>query len=147
VNPGQTTATGLEALVEGRIKHDFLTRALSEKDYTSRELWLTVKSFVRQIESDAGVLILDDSVEEKPYMEENAIICWHWDHCQNRTVKGINQLWALYYANETSLPVGYEIIDKTQVVQDKKTGKDKRISTVSKQERFRRLIKLSPMDF
>ncbi len=34
-------------------------------------------------------------------------------------------------------------IDKTEWVKDKKTGKDKRISTVSKQERFRRLIKQS----
>ncbi len=37
VNPGQTTATGLEALSEGKIKHDSITRALSEKDYTWRE--------------------------------------------------------------------------------------------------------------
>lgn len=143
VNPGQTTATGIEALLEGKIKHDSITRALSEKDYTSRELWLAVKPFVRQVESQDGVLILDDSVEEKPYMEENAIICWHRDHCHNRTVKGINQLTALYYSSQTCLPVGYEIIDKTTVVKDKKTGKDKRISTVSKQERFRRLIRQS----
>ena len=38
------------------------------------------------------------------------------------------------------MPVGYEIIDKTQWVKDAKTGKDKRISSVTKQERFRRLI-------
>jgi len=39
--------------------------------------------------------------------------------------------------------VGYDIVAKTQWVQDTKTGKDKRISAVSKQEKFRRLIKQS----
>jgi hypothetical protein len=28
------------------------------------------------------VLILDDSIAEKPYTDENDIICWHYDHTQ-----------------------------------------------------------------
>lgn len=140
INQGQSTATGLEAILEGKIKHDTITRALSEKEYSSVDLWLSVKKFVREIETKQGVLILDDTVEEKPYMDENDIICWHHDHCQKRTIKGVNQLTALYYSKQVSLPVGYEIIDKTKWIKDTKTGKDKRISTVSKQERFRRLI-------
>jgi hypothetical protein len=35
---------------------------------------------VREIESEEGVLILDDSIEEKPYTDENEQICWHYDH-------------------------------------------------------------------
>ncbi len=140
INQGQNTATGLEAILEGKIKHDTITRALSAKEYSSVDLWRAVKKFVRQIESLEGVLILDDTVEEKPYMDENDIICWHHDHCQKRTIKGINQLTALYYSRQVSLPVGYEIIAKTKWVTDTKTGKDKRVSVVTKQERFRRLI-------
>lgn len=149
INQGQSTATGLEALLEGKIKHDSITRALSEKQYSSSDLWMAVKKFVRQLETKEGVLILDDTVEEKPYMDENDIICWHHDHCQQRTIKGLNQLTALYYSQQISLPVGYELIDKTKWVKDTisatllasgSTGKDKRISGVTKQERFRRLI-------
>lgn len=140
INQGQTTATGLEALLEGKLKHDSVTRALSEKDYSSKDLWIAVKKFVRQIESKEGVLILDDTVEEKPYMDENDMICWHHDHCQKRTLKGINQLTALYYSNQVALPVGYQIITKTKWVKDAKTGKNKRISVIKKQERFRQLI-------
>ena len=140
INQGQTTATGLEALLEGKLKHDSVTRALSEKDYSSKDLWIAVKKFVRQIETKEGVLILDDTVEEKPYMDENDMICWHHDHCQKRTLKGINQLTALYYSQQVSLPVGYQIITKTKWVKDAKSGKDKRISAVTKQERFRQLI-------
>ncbi len=140
INQGQSTATGLSALLEKKVSHDSITRALNEKSYRSKDLWKVVKPFVRTIESKEGVLILDDTVEEKPYTEENEIVCWHRDHCQNRTIKGINQLTALYYSEQTSLPVGYEVIDKTHLVVDGKTGKEKRISLVSKQERFRRLI-------
>jgi Transposase DDE domain len=143
VNQGQTTATGLEALLEGKLKHDSVTRALSEKDYNSKDLWIAVKKFVRQIQTTEGVLILDDTIEEKAYMEENDIICWHHDHCQKRTLKGINQLTAIYYSQQVSLPVGYEIVTKTKWVKEAKTGKDKRISAVTKQERFRRLISQS----
>ncbi len=82
VNQGQTTATGLEALLEGKLKHDSVTRSLNEKDYGSKDLWIAVKKFVRQVETTEGVLILDDTIEEKPYMEENDMICWHHDHCQ-----------------------------------------------------------------
>lgn len=143
VNQGQTTATGLEALLEGKLKHDSVTRALSEKEYGSKDLWIAVKKFVRQIESKEAVLILDDTIEEKPYMDENDMICWHHDHCQKRTLKGINQLTALYYSKQVSLPVSYQIITKTKWIKDAKTGKDKRVSTVNKQERFRQLISQS----
>ena len=41
----------------------------------SKELWSYVKSQVRKHEIDnGGVLILDDSIEEKPYTDENEII-------------------------------------------------------------------------
>jgi hypothetical protein len=38
------------------------------------------------------VLIVDASIAEKPYTDENDIICWHYDHAQDRQVKGINFL-------------------------------------------------------
>lgn len=39
---------------------------------------------------DRGVLIVDDSIAEKPYTDENDIVCWHYDHAKDRTIKGIN---------------------------------------------------------
>ncbi|MEJ7713696.1 MAG: hypothetical protein WKF84_28570 [Pyrinomonadaceae bacterium] len=35
-------------------------------------------------------MIVDDSIEEKPYTDENDIVCWHYDHSKDRHVKGIN---------------------------------------------------------
>ena len=59
---GAATATGLSAMVEGDVSHDKVTRFLSEQDYTSKDLWRQVKSTVRQVESDDGVLIFDDTI-------------------------------------------------------------------------------------
>ena len=111
---GATTATGFSELVKGEISHDEITRMLRSERATGKHLWLYVKPFVRTIESKEGVLIIDDSIEEKGYTDENEIICWHWDHCKNRSIKGINFVSALYYSENVSLPVGFEIVAKTE---------------------------------
>lgn len=73
----QTSATGLSNLMNGEISHDQVTRFLSQEKKTSKDLWLIVKPFVKKIQSEEGVLIIDDSIQEKPYTDENSIICWH----------------------------------------------------------------------
>ncbi|RLA18318.1 MAG: hypothetical protein DRQ62_13800 [Gammaproteobacteria bacterium] len=61
-----TTATGLSGLVDNKISHDQITRFLSQQDFTSKELWKVIKKTVREIEMDEGVLIFDDTTQEKP---------------------------------------------------------------------------------
>jgi hypothetical protein len=131
---GATTATGLSELLSGDVSHDQVTRYLSKKQKTSADLWLMVKRFVREIQSDDGVLIIDDSIEEKPYTDENEIICWHYDHSKDRLIKGINFVTALYHSKEVSLPIGFHLVEKTEKYIDKKTKKEKRRSPVSKNE-------------
>ena len=63
---GYATATGLSRMVEGQVSHDQITRFLSQETYTSKDLWLQVKSTVRQVEREEGVLIFDDTIQEKP---------------------------------------------------------------------------------
>ena len=86
----QTSATGLSNLVSGEISHDQVTRFPSQDKKTTKDLWLIAKPFVKKIQSETGVLIIDDSIEEKPYTDENDIICWHYDHSKQQNVKGIN---------------------------------------------------------
>ena len=87
---GATTATGLSDLLEGTLSHDQITRFLSQQRFDSKTLWQLVKPMVRAMEDDEGVLIFDDTIQEKPYTDENELISWHFDHSKNRTVKGIN---------------------------------------------------------
>jgi hypothetical protein len=138
---GATTATGLSELVQGEISHDEITRFLKSERASGKQLWQYVKPFVRTIEREDGVLIIDDSIEEKPYTDENAIICWHWDHCKNRQVKGLNFVSALYHSQSVSVPVGFEIVAKTEQYIDEKTGHAQRRSPVTKNEMARQLIR------
>ena len=136
----QVTATGLSQLLDGAVSHDKITRLLSNNLFTSKELWLYVKPTVRQIQSEEGVLIIDDSVEEKAYTDESELICWHYDHCANRSLKGINLLSCVYHCKGISMPVGYQLIKKTEWAMDKKKGKLKRVCPTSKHEYFRELV-------
>ena len=81
---GQTTATGLSALLNGEISHDNIQRYLAGEKQTSADLWRVSKVHVRKIESVTGVMIVDDSISEKPHTDENDIVCWHYDHSQQR---------------------------------------------------------------
>ncbi len=136
---GATTATGLSRLLPD-LSHDQITRFLSQQPLTDRDLWKIVKPQVRAVQSEEAVLIIDDSVEEKPYTDESELITWHYDHCQGRTVKGINLLSALYYSGGTSLPVAFELIQKTVLNTDPKTGRDKWVAPQTKNELARAMI-------
>jgi len=138
---GATTATGLSDLLEGEVSHDQVTRYLAGREKTASDLWRTVKALVRDVQSEAGVLIIDDSIEEKPYTDENDIVCWHYDHSKDRMLKGINFLTALYSSQEVNVPVGFHLVAKTKKYLDPKTQKEKRRSAVSKNTVGQELIK------
>jgi len=137
---GLTTATGLANLLQGGISHDQVTRFLARKPRTSADLWKIAKPFVRHIQTDQAAMIVDDSISEKPYTDENDIVCWHYDHSHQCVVKGLNFLSALYHSQGVSLPVGFALIAKTEHYIDKKDGKEKRRSPVSKNEHYRALL-------
>ena len=138
---GATTATGLARLLDGTVSHDQITRFLAKRPFTSADLWQVVKPIVRQVQHPDGVLISDDTIEEKPYTDESELICWHFDHSKDRTVKGINFLSTLYAVNDVVLPVAVALVTKTETVIDQKTGKAKKKSAVSKNEHYRSMLR------
>jgi len=79
-------------LPDKQIGHDKITDFLAGSYFDSRDLCLPVRETVRSAESDDGVLIFDDTVEEKQRTDENEIITWHYDHSRNRTVKEVSIL-------------------------------------------------------
>ena len=96
---------------------------------------------MRQVQSAEGVLVIDDSVEAKSYSDESELICWHWDHVSGRSVKGVNLLTALYYTQDVSLPVAFELVRKPDMVTDKKTGRPKRQARVSKNALYQQMVR------
>ena len=140
---GYATATGLSSLMEGDVSHDQITRFLSKQEYNSKDLWKQVKSTVREVESEDACLIFDDTIQEKKWTKESDIMCWHFDHTVGKSVRGINMLSALYYSNEVSIPVAFEIVSKPVQYSDIKTRKVKRESEVTKNELMRDMIKVA----
>lgn len=138
---GLTTGTGLSRLLEGAISHDRIQRFLASPVKTGAEFWQVVKPYIRHIQREDGVLIVDDSISEKPHTDENDIIGWHYDHTSGQTIKGVNIISALYHVDAVSLPVGYHLVTKTERYTDKKTGKEKRRATVTKNEIYRQLLR------
>ena len=136
------TATGLEALLEGEVSHDKISRFLRDSKFESKDLWRYIKPQVRKFEKEkGGVLIIDDTIEEKPYTDENEIICWHFSHAKGRCIKGVNLLSCLVRYDDVALPVSIETVHKELIFCDVKTKKEMRKSSVTKNELFRSQVK------
>jgi hypothetical protein len=142
---GQTTATGLSEILGGYISHGKITRALSSESFDAKALWKKVRKFVRAFEGEEASMIFDDTIVEKPYMDENEIICWYFDHKENKAVKGMNVLSAFYHSEKSGqtvrLPIDYRVIAKTEEYIDKKDGKTKRRSPETKNQMMQAMIK------
>jgi len=138
---GPTTATGLSRLVGAGVSHDKITRFLSERTFTSANLWQIVKPLVRQVQNDNAVLVIDDSIAHKPHTDQSELIGWHYDHTTGTSIKGINFLTTLYCVDDVSLPVAFALVEKDEEFTDAKTGKTKRRATTSKNERYRAMLK------
>ena len=145
----QATATGLSKVVDGAVSHDQITRLLTENEFSSKDLWHSVKPLVRQHQTQDACLVFDDLIVEKQYMDENPLICWHFDHASGKAIKGINLLTAFYHSQALDqelplrVPVGFELILKTVHFCDIKTKKEKRQSPVTKNELLRKMVQQS----
>ena len=132
-----TTATGLSNALNGQVSHDKITRFLSEEDLNSKQLWQLTKPVIRQHECDEGVIIFDDTIEEKPFTKESELICYHYDHVKKRSVKGINLLNCVYSTGDVTFPIGFDLVKKPIQFCEIKTKKVKRKSTMTKNELLR----------
>jgi len=133
------TATGLSRALDGEIAHDRFTRMLREGAFDAQYLWQKVKRVVRQIESEDGCLIIDDTIIPKPHSDENEIVCWHYEHSQGRNVKGINLVNLLYYSKGIAIPVDFEVVRKGKVYINAE-GKRRRKADKTKNELVREML-------
>ena len=136
------TATGLSRLLDGNLSHDQITRFLNKDELNSKHLWQYVKKEVRNHEAEkGGALIFDDTIEEKSHTDENDTVCWHYSHAKGRCFKGVNILSALIRYQDFAIPIAYEAICKDQYFCDIETKKEKRKSSITKNELFKSIVK------
>ena len=89
VTPTYSTATGLSSVTDNKVSHDQITRLLLGK-INSSTLWQQVKPLIHKIHCNDGLLIIDDSIEPKPFTKTNALIDWYYDHFIGKSAKGVN---------------------------------------------------------
>ena len=145
---GPTTATGLSRLLDGALSHDHITRWLSQGTYGPAQVWRQAKPLIRRAEAqrpteEFAVLIVDDSVLEKAHNDANELICTHWDHSQQRYVKGLNFVSPLYQAADVALPIAVELVRKTVPVYQPKTQKTSYQSPFIKNEYLQQMLRVA----
>lgn len=135
------TATGLSKMLDGAISHDKVTRFPNGNLLDSKDLWQLIKPLIWEYQQEDAVIVIDDTIEEKPYTDESSLICWHFDHSKGRAVKGINIVNVMYETQGIRIPVSYTLVEKTQWVWDKKKQKEVRKSETSKNEQVRNMLR------
>ena len=98
--------------------HDAYTRLLHRLEPDAQALWEEVRSDVRL---KSGVLVLDDSVLDKPYARRMDLVHHQWSGKHHGVVKGIGLLTVLWTDGDRRLPCDYRVYDK---VTDGKTKND-----------------------
>ena len=121
--------------------HDKFTKGLllNRNIESDEKLWDNIKPFLRDYESeDDGCLLVDDSLLHKPYTKVNEVVNYHYDHVSGKSVKGIMML-NFHYTDSSgiSIPLGYEIITKSEDVWSKEYQKNIKKSMFTKNEIMR----------
>lgn len=98
--------------------HDAYTRLLHRLEPNSDALWAEVQADVRRM---SGVLVLDDSVLDKPYARKMELVHHLWSGKHHRVVKGIDLVTLLWTDGDRHLPCDYRLYDK---INDGKTKND-----------------------
>ena len=113
-NFGQATATSLSNVLNGELSHDSITRALADRELTSKDYWRQVKPTVREIQDENASISIDDLITEKPHSEESGVIGYYFDHTKGRSVKGINIVDATYVAPKARVPLDFVVVKKLE---------------------------------
>jgi hypothetical protein len=97
----------------GSLSHDSVNRFLERERFTPKDLFDEESD---RVELAGGIISVDDSVLDKPYMNSNkaSLVDYFWSGKHKRPVKGINLI-TLFYTdiNGVSVPVNYRIYDKS----------------------------------
>ena len=97
--------------------HDSFTRLLHRQEPDPGALWNEAEPLVQK---DQGVLVLDDSTNDKLYSQKIDLVTYHWSGKHQQVVRGINLITLLWTDGDRKIPCDYRIFSKA----DGKTKND-----------------------
>ena len=139
---GKIHATTFAKVLGKGFSHDrFTKQLLLDEDLDDDiKLWKNIKSLLRLYENEeSGCIVIDDCMLHKPHTKvNNDVICWHYDHVSQKMAKGILML-NFHYTDDSgiSIPLGYEVITKTEDVWSEQYQKHVKKSMFTKNEIMR----------
>jgi len=111
-DPRYTSCTRLSDII-GTVSHDSINRFLERERFEPEDLFNEEKE---RIELVGGILSVDDSVLDKPYMDSRKadLVDYFWSGKHKRPAKAINLI-TLFYTDihGVSVPVNYRLCDKS----------------------------------
>jgi hypothetical protein len=112
-SPRQATATEAQrtqpAGAADPAAHDAYTRLLHRLEPDGEALWADVRP---DVSLRSGVLVLDDSVQDKPYARKMDLVHHQWSGKHHAVVKGIGLLTLLWTCGDRHLPCDYRVYDR-----------------------------------
>lgn len=108
----QTNFTGTEMASHlPTVEHDAITRWLAQTRLTAANLWEQVEPLVVP---EQGVLIIDDSLIEKPKSTHDPLVTWQYSGASHQIVRGIGLVTLLWSQQDEHIPLDYRIYAKAQ---------------------------------
>lgn len=114
----QFSGTALSKVAPEPIAHDAVSRWLSSHKLTPQLLWQASQDMVHK---EAGYLVLDDTVLDKPYARKTALVKHQYSGKHHGVVQGIDLVNLLWTDGSKLIPVDYRVYDPSR---DGKTKND-----------------------
>ena len=89
--------------------HDSLNRLLYRLPADSEALWGEAAPCVN---TDRGVLVIDDSTLDKPYAQKMDLVTRHWSGKHQQVVSGINLITLMWTDGDSHIPCDYRLYNK-----------------------------------
>jgi hypothetical protein len=91
--------------------HDAFTRLLHRLEPDPEPLWEEVRPFVRRAE---GLLVVDDSVLDKPFARHMGLVGYHWSGRHKRVVRGIDLVTLVWTDGDALWPCDYRLVNPAE---------------------------------
>jgi hypothetical protein len=91
--------------------HDAFTRLLHRLEPDPDALWDEVRPLIR---TTGGVLVLDDSVLDKPFARHVGLVGYHWSGRHKRVVRGIDLVTLLWTDGDALWPADYRLVNPAE---------------------------------
>ena len=104
---GCTEAARVQPSDDNPPARDSLNRLLYRLNPNSESLWIEAVPYVKK---DEGILVIDDSIVDKPYAQKMELVTRHWSGKHKQVVSRINLITLMWTDGDGQIPCDYRTI-------------------------------------